>query len=126
MRRYRTQLALICFPVVLAAAAMITAFVLYVSSPRRPMASQADCDRIEIGMTRAQVEHVLGGPPGDYCTQPTSPHSLSMYAAWDKWLGDGGTIVVDYDGDGRVSFKVHFDHELVIRRRSWIERIMSR
>jgi hypothetical protein len=50
-------LALICFPIVLAVAAILTAVVLYVTSPRRPMASQADCDRLSIGMTRAQVEH---------------------------------------------------------------------
>jgi hypothetical protein len=126
MRRDRTQLALICFPVMLAVAAIITAVVLFITSPRRPLASQADCDRVEVGMTHDQVEQVLGGPPGDYRTGIAIPHSLSMYAAWDKWLGDGGTIVVDYDADGRVSFKDHFDHELVIRRRSWIERIMSR
>src|SRR5689334_2107471 len=40
MRRDRTQLALICFPVVLALAAIITAVALYVTGPRRPMASQ--------------------------------------------------------------------------------------
>jgi hypothetical protein len=41
MRRNRKQLASICFPVVLAVAAVITAVVLYITCPRRPMASNA-------------------------------------------------------------------------------------
>jgi hypothetical protein len=89
------------------------------------MASQADCDRIEIGMTRAQVEHVLGGPPGDYRTRHTFPPAISMYVFWDKWQGDGGLIFVDFDGDDRVSFKRHLDY-IGPRQRSLMDRIMSR
>jgi hypothetical protein len=45
------------------------------------MASKADCDRIEIGMTRAQVEHVLGGPPGDYRNR----HSVEPHVGTPIW-----------------------------------------
>jgi hypothetical protein len=126
MHRDRTQLALICVPVVLAVAAIITAIVLYISGPRRPMTSQADCGRIEVGMTRAQVEHVLGGPPGDYCTRPALPPETGWkYAHWDQWYGDGGMVFARFDEDGRLSDKRHFDH-WVPRQPSLIDRILSK
>jgi hypothetical protein len=112
----------------LAAAAIITAVVLYCTSPRRPMASQADCDRFEIGMTRAQVEHVLRGPPGDYRTRHTFPPRFpfgNRYMSWDEWQGDAGMVFVQFDDDGRVFDKAHFDHR-VLREPSLIDRIKSR
>jgi hypothetical protein len=127
MRTNRTQLALVCVPVVLAAAAIITAVVLYISGPRRPMASQADCDRIEVGMTRAQVEHVLGGPPGDYRT-PDADNTLFVdfrHGNWYEWHGDGGHIFVKYDKDGQVIDKLQFDPPSP-RQPTWIDRILSR
>jgi outer membrane protein assembly factor BamE (lipoprotein component of BamABCDE complex) len=119
-------LALICIPVVLAVAAIITAVVFYSTSPRRPTASQADCDRVQVGMTRAQVEHVLGGPPGDYRTRDSFTRNVGLYYVfWDEWKGDGGMILVEFDGNGRVCDKEHFDH-FVPRQRSLIDRIMPR
>jgi hypothetical protein len=109
MPRDRTQLALICLPVVLAVAVITTAVVLFITSPRRPMASQADCDRIEIDMTRAEVEHVLGGPPGDYRTWHTIPPPLGIRDKyWDEWQGDGGMVYVRFDKDGPVRDKRHW------------------
>jgi hypothetical protein len=126
MRTNRTQLALICIPVVLALAAIITAVALYITSPRRPMASQADCDRLQVGMTRAEVEQILGGPPGDYRTRDSiTPYLQLQDGSWDEWQGDGGMILVEFDEGGRVRSKEHFDH-WVIRQRSLIDRIMSR
>jgi hypothetical protein len=116
-----------CVPVVLAVAAIITAVVLYISSPRRPMASQEDCGRIKIGMTRAEVEHVLGGPPGDYRTGPSVPPPLpygNRYMSWDEWQGDGGFVFIQFDDDGRVFDKAHFD--LMPRQPSLIDRIRPR
>jgi hypothetical protein len=119
-------LALICFPVVLAVTAIIVAIVLYITSPRRPMASQEDCGRIKIGMTRAEVEHVLGGPPGDYRTRDTIILYLHLRSGiWYEWQGDGGMILVEFDEDGRVSDKEHFDLR-VLRQPSLIDRVVSR
>jgi hypothetical protein len=119
-------LALICIPVVLAVAAIITAVVLFVTGPRRPMASKADCDRIEIGMTCAEVEHILGGPPGDYHTQPSIPPPLGIrYAHWYRWQGDCGMVFVRFEEDGRMRDKRHFDY-MGQGQRSLIDRIMSR
>jgi hypothetical protein len=125
MPRNRTQLAVICLPVVLAVAIIITAVVFFITSPRRPMASQADCDRIEIGMTRAEVEHVLGGPPGDYRTRDSI--TLICFQDWffEEWQGDGGAILVEFDGDGWVFHKRHFDFQLPDQP-SLIDRIISR
>jgi hypothetical protein len=90
-------------------AAIITAVVLYCAGPRRPMASQADCDRIEIGMTRAEVEHVLGGLPGDYRTRDSITPDVGLYYVfWDEWKGDDGMIRVEFDEHGQVCGKEHF------------------
>jgi hypothetical protein len=32
----------------------------------------AQCNRVRAGMKRQQVEHILGGPPGDYATRPVA------------------------------------------------------
>jgi hypothetical protein len=127
MPRDRTQLVLVCSPAVLALAAIIVAVVIFITSPRRPMASQADCDRIEVGMSLAEVEHILGGPPGNYGTGPSVPPPLpygNRYMSWDEWQGDGGMVLVQFDDDGRVFDKAHFD--LMPRQRSLIERILSK
>jgi hypothetical protein len=124
MRRDRTQLVLISVPVVLAVAAISTTVVLYFTLPRRPMASKSDCDRVLIGMTRAEVEHVLGGPPGDYRTRPSKP-PLSWFAFGDEWQGDGGMVFVQFDEDGRETDKLHIDHRLP-GQPSLIDRIMRR
>jgi hypothetical protein len=79
MRTDRIRTVLICVPAALAVAAIIVAVVLYITGPCRPMASKADCDRIEIGMTRAQVERVLGGPPGDYRTRDCITPDVGLY-----------------------------------------------
>jgi hypothetical protein len=50
---------------------------------RPAQVTRASCDRIRVGMSRAEVESLLGGPPGDYRTGPTkmgpeSEESLPM------------------------------------------------
>jgi hypothetical protein len=41
---------------------------------RRPSeVTKAAFDGIQIGMTQADVEAILGGPPGDYRTRPMDP-----------------------------------------------------
>jgi hypothetical protein len=123
MPRSRTQLALFFLPVVLVAVVIV---VLCITNLRRPVASKADCDRISIGMTRDQVEDVLGGPPGDYRTRdPITPDVGLYYVFWDKWKGDRGMILVEFDSDNRVIDKNHFDFWLQ-RQRSWIDRIVSK
>jgi hypothetical protein len=64
----RKRLKLLTVAVVLLAAG--TTFVLW---PRPDRITAANCARIREGMSRAEVEAILGGPPGDYRTVLTEP-----------------------------------------------------
>jgi|SRR5262245_16663444 len=62
--------------------------------------------RIRPGMTQAEVDAVLGGPPGDYSTYPgkglggpPSPPRVGFYADW-RW--NEGFLRVHFDDTGRV------------------------
>jgi hypothetical protein len=83
--------------------------------PRHCPVNRAACERIKEGMTQAEVEAILGGPPGDYRTRPHAPNTFVPFIAtsWrtpffqERWLGDEGTIFVDYHvqdspGPGKV------------------------
>jgi hypothetical protein len=74
--------------VVLAGLAVLAvgAFLLW---PRPDRITRDYFQRIRIGMGRAEVEAILGGPPGDYTTLNVSPHI-------------GMRIVVDMDDDGTI------------------------
>jgi hypothetical protein len=64
---------------------------------------QEDADRIKHGMTRAQVEAILG-PPGDYRTEQ---HSLSgMWLPGKRalnWEADAGGVRIVLDSEDRVA-----------------------
>jgi hypothetical protein len=97
-----------------------------------PRISRATFARVELGMTRGQVEDILG-PPGDYSTdesiadpvqgpatlvateeelrrEPPLP-ALGRWAepfnnqSAKEWISDCGIIFVDFDGSGRVADK---------------------
>jgi hypothetical protein len=67
--------------------------------------------RLEVGMSRRQVEAELG-PPGDYrsgatVVGPGTSNKLVNYdprsvAVISEWLNDRWVFVVAFDGDGRV------------------------
>ena len=61
MRRRKLLVALAVGVVVAAAAVVLW--------PRPDRITQENCDRIEKGMSQAEVEAILGGPPGDYTTR---------------------------------------------------------
>jgi hypothetical protein len=100
MHTNRTQLVCIS----LAAIVVLAAVALSAVRPRHVTASKRDFDRIEIGMSREQVEQILGSRPGDYRTaKPDLEASSNIYFQhWDQWQGDEGTILVFLDGNGRV------------------------
>jgi hypothetical protein len=81
--------------------------------PRPSRVTRANYERIEMGMTQAQVEEILGGPPGDYSTVPTDYHAggpmdivvdMEELKAAPKsglhqdgsWFGDEGNVSVGY------------------------------
>src|SRR4051812_38837246 len=62
-----------------------------VAFPRPSPVSKAACARIEEGMSLAEVEAILGGPPGDYATRPILP--------WPSALPDDSPQVGEWQGD---------------------------
>jgi hypothetical protein len=72
------------------------------------------------GMTRSQVEIILGGPAGDYRTAPLRPPDEDIRAqlpAGDCWLGDRHSAYVAFDAQDRVVNVTSFFP--VPRRPSW-------
>jgi hypothetical protein len=73
--------------------------------PRQCLVSEAACNRIKVGMTQAEVEEILGGPPGDYKTRPRDDPELFDLTNTDKsvvfteckeWSGDEGRVFVRF------------------------------
>jgi hypothetical protein len=118
MRRRRS---LVLAGVVLALAVGIPAAIWfpgwYQRFARSQLIDREHCDRIKEGMSRAEVEAILGGGPGDYTTvtvaipketgtlfihgEPASWHggSYGRYH-WEHWTGNEGQItVVLHDGE---------------------------
>jgi hypothetical protein len=103
--------------VVLAGLAVVVAAVAVVLWPRPPSRiTRANYDRIRAGMTRAEVETILG-PPGDYRSAPAAYSDGKMTDADEgylleegvddlvDWLGDGGQLTIkfaEFDGTPSV------------------------
>ncbi len=99
----------------LAGLAVLIAVVAVVLWPREDRVTRKNCDRIHEGMTRTEVEAILG-PPGDYSTGPlrdcqgcpkSSYHDLAMLMSEVSeggalWLSGTGQAQVWFDSRGRV------------------------
>ncbi len=77
--------------------------------------TRANCERIKPGMTRAEVERVLGGPPEDYRTLPHPEFELARFTeiappVWPEelWIGDTGDVYVGFMPGGIVA-EVRFE-----------------
>ncbi len=94
----------------LVALAGVAAFALW---PRPDRVTTENFDRIHKGMTRGEVEAILG-PPGDYTNGPTAAPASSYPVIYDPvrgmWLqGDEGSTVAEWRSDTgwlRVLFSV--------------------
>jgi hypothetical protein len=74
--------------------------------PRASRVTRANYERIEEGMSRAEVEEILGGPPGDYRTRPTRRRPVSLKqisllaeepVEYRQWEGGEGIVEVGFD-----------------------------
>jgi hypothetical protein len=64
--------------------------------------------KIQEGMSLAQVEHLLGGPPGHYNTRPIGPLitevTMPVGATLQEWVGNDWRISVCLSADASVLF----------------------
>jgi hypothetical protein len=102
----------------LVALAGVAAFVLW---PRPDRITEENYYRIKEGMSRAEVEAILG-PPGDYRNGPTTnaePEGrlflLSGGFCSDAWRGDTGIIRIEFDRSGHVA-RVDFGSDYRVDR----------
>jgi hypothetical protein len=70
-------------------------------SPRSCPVTKASSERIREGMTLAEVEALLGRPPGDYSTGPTRLISKE-WKSIEQVERDFGRPVLHWDGDEGV------------------------
>src|SRR6516165_6941322 len=108
MRRRKLLVVLAVLAVVVAAGVVVALW------PSRERITQENFDRIREGMSRAEVEGILGSP-GDYTTGPLNdpdgieiplsllPPPSGVESAW--WAADYGTVGVWFDEGGRVLMK---------------------
>jgi hypothetical protein len=108
--------------------------------PRHCPVNRAACGRIKEGMTRAEVEKILGGPPGDYRTRPESNNLLlfppasgglvPLPGARKSWAGDEVVVHVYFDGSivwrKEHSDEIPADTSLVELIRWRLERLKER
>jgi hypothetical protein len=97
-------------------AALALGGLLAASAPRAKRATRAHFDRVREGMSRAEVEEALGGPPGDYRTGPVTwddgapgrPAGTPVSSGLEgelEWSGDDGVISVRFFAGRTVSEK---------------------
>ncbi len=77
--------------------------------------NRANFERIQVGMTQAEVEAILGCPPGDYATVDYLPEFCGfMILGATVWVSNDGDVRVWFDNEGRVEQAYFF--ELLVRR----------
>jgi hypothetical protein len=121
--------------VALAGLAVVVPAGVVVLLPRKDRITQENCDAIRFDMGRAEVEQILGGPPGDYRTVKTMDNELEPMVllgdidcqafharGWNdgtalseglsgRWFGNEGHILVYLSPEGGVGYR-HFYRSL--------------
>ncbi len=108
--------------------AVLVAVVMVIGAlprPERPLVSREQFQKIEDGMTRAEVEAIIGGPPGDYTPGPHLGFTGSFpYATCDSWAGNGGMIWVRFDDTGHAHWR-QFEEITPLDEPSVIDRVRA-
>jgi hypothetical protein len=91
-----------------------------------PRVTKESYERIKLGMTRGEVEAILGVPPGDYTGGPTRSsrlksemeiaHDLSWSGGspetWGEWWkGDAADVMVRFSPSGLAVWKMYRQRE---------------
>jgi outer membrane protein assembly factor BamE (lipoprotein component of BamABCDE complex) len=88
-------------------------------------------ERIKEGMSRAEVEALLGGPPGDYHTENIfyCSFGVTLDGQFERWSGNEGAILIRFDKQDRVQRHVFMGAmslpppPLAERVRAWLRRV---
>lgn len=106
--------------------------ILLLARATEPRVTRAKLELVREGMTRAEVEALIGVPPGDYasgtvfsdCKFVERPEKPWAYSA--EWTCDDGLLFVYFDENDRVVWAVTYNgwvsHEptLFEKLRSWL------
>jgi hypothetical protein len=100
-------------------AAVLIGGVAFAWWTRPPRVTWQNCERVKLGMSRAEVEAILG-PPGDYRSGETDavsvpdPDALSLseatgdaadFSSSERWESDVASLSLFFDASGRVTRK---------------------
>lgn len=104
----------------------LTLFVIVRMDARKDRITWKNIERIQIGMTEAEVEAIFGVPPGNY-------NATELFVTDDHdprriWIGDGPGVALRFDADGRVSEirrlatpkEMNFRRRVVGSTRNWM------
>jgi hypothetical protein len=114
------------------AAAVIVPAALEVHAYRQKLArgrliDQEHCNRIKVGMSQAEVEEILGGPPGDFTTQPVAFVGPCLTGLprlrWERWAGNRAMILVRFDEQDQVQLVWLGDDPIPVPPPSLAERV---
>jgi hypothetical protein len=100
---------------------MLVGVGVFCLTPGRVDLTYRNTEQIRRGMSRAEIQTIIGGPPGDYSTGPTTPvpGGLLQYPAADekpffvtralratdlmeRWQDDGARLTVSFDQSGHA------------------------
>jgi hypothetical protein len=101
---FRTRRLLL---LILPAGLVALAIAIWVLWPRTAI-NRENFEKIHRGMAVAEVEAILGGPPGDYGSGSEAPYndlfipSGNRLIAGEEWIGPEAVITVAFDQTGRV------------------------
>src|SRR5262249_40048306 len=102
-------------------ASLVIAALVISLAPWQTKISLNDFRRIKNGMSRAEVEHCLGGPAGDY-SDGTSKYSRDRFDG-ECWKGTGGAIEVLFDSKSRVTGACFYRDYPLTRMEEWRKRL---
>ena len=84
---------------------------------------RASFEKINKGMTLAEVEAILGAPAGDYTTRPTtSDFDVGWGPGEKEWVSNEGAISAWFDPECRILF-ASFSPVFLRTDLTWLERL---
>jgi outer membrane protein assembly factor BamE (lipoprotein component of BamABCDE complex) len=92
------------------------------ASRPRVSVSRSSFDMVRKGMSREQVQGILGAPPSDYSTEDAARIPLgTSYWDYEEWTCDEAMLLLRFDQQGRVDDVVVFG--LRCPERSFLKRL---